>query len=449
MAVETQQGGLRWLPRIEAPPEWGIEPVPPAARRLGFLDFFVLWADLGVGLLVLLAGTFLIPGLGLGQALVAIVVGTLIGNLLLALAGLVGSGQGIPTMVALRPSLGIRGSLLPTALNVIQLIGWGSFEVIIMAQAADGISQALFGFSNRLLWTAVFALIVTAMAISGPHTVVKQWLEKFAVWLVLLTTAGLTGYLLTHYDVGALLRQPGTGDLSFWLAVDLVVAMPVSWLPLVADYNRFARDDRSSFLGTYAGYFIANVWFYALGALMVLALKPENLIASFMALTAGWVALLIILVDETDNAFADIYSTAVSLQNAAPKVKQWMLAAGVGIICFLLAATVDVSQYEGFLLLIGSVFVPLFGVLAADYFILRGRHYDAKALYQAGSTYWYQGGVNWLAVVAWALGVAAYQFISHGLPWLGASIPSFLVALVAHWLLARLTRGRINPAPGS
>ena len=426
--------------KIKAPPEWGIEPVSEEHRLLGFLDYFALWSSLGVGLLVLLAGTLLVPGLSLGQAFLAIVVGTIIGNLLLALAGIIGSDHAIPTMVMLRPVLGIRGSYLPTILNLIQLIGWGAFEVIIMAEAANTISETLFGFSNYVLWALLFAAWCTLLAIGGPLVVVRQWLEKFAVWLVYAITIYLTYYLFSHYDIGGLLRAPGTGELPFWLAVDLVVAMPISWMPLVADYNRFARDAGEAFWGTYLGYLVANVWFYGLGALFVLALKTGDLIPAIMAVTGGWVALILILVDETDNAFADIYSAAVSSQNILPKAKQWWLAVAVGGICFILAATVPIAQYEGFLLFIGSVFSPLFGILAADYFVLRKRHYDVKELYRPLGAYWYREGLNVRAIIAWGLGIAIYQAIAHYVPWLGASVPSFVAAFILYLLFASLSK---------
>ncbi len=283
--------------KLQAPPEWGIEPVPPSHRILGFLDYFALWSSLGVGLLVLLAGTLLVPGLGPGQALAAILLGTVVGNLLLALAGMVGSETAVPTMVLLRPALGIRGSYLPTLLNIVQLVGWGSFEIFIMSQAANGISRTLFAYDNAVLWVLVFATFCTLLAIGGPLVVVRRWLERFAIWLVYATTIYLTWYLLTRYDIGALLSRPGDGSLSFWLGVDLVVAMPVSWLPLVADYNRFARRSGPAFWGTFAGYLVANVWFYALGMLFVLTLKTADLIPAIMSLAGGWLALLLLLVD--------------------------------------------------------------------------------------------------------------------------------------------------------
>lgn len=422
--------------KITPPPEWGIEPVPEKHRVLGFFDYFALWSSLGMGLLVLLAGTLLVPGLGLGQALVAILIGTALGVLLLALAGVVGSDNAIPTMVLLRPVLGLHGSYLPTLLNLIQLIGWGSFEIIIMAQAADSITKSLFGFSNYFIWVFLFATFCTLLAIGGPLVVVRQWLEKFAVWLVYAITIWLTWHLFTHYDIGTLLRAPGTGALPFWLAVDLVVAMPISWMPLVADYNRFAKKTREAFWGTYLGYFLANAWFYALGALFVLALKTEDLIPAIMTVTGGGVALVLILVDETDNAFADIYSAAVSSQNVLPKAKQWLLATAIGFVCFLLAAAVPIGQYEEFLLLIGSVFVPLFGLLLADYFVLNRRKYQITELYREPPPYWL--GLNPIALAVWIIGIFAYHYIARNVPHLGASIPSFLITLILYLVLAKL-----------
>ena len=437
---------LRW-PRLQLPPSWGIEPVPESSRQLRLLDHFVLWSSLGVGLLVLEAGALLVPALNLGTALVAILIGTALGVLLLALAGLIGAGTGVPTMVLLRPSLGLRGSFLPTALNLAQLIGWTAFEFWVMALAADRVGQALFGFSNYYLWLIVFALWCVLLALGGPLVVVRQWLEKFGVWLVYGATIWLTAVLLTRYDIGALLRQPGAGGLPFLLAVDLVVAMPISWMPLVADYNRFARNGRAAFWGTYLGYFLTNVWFYGLGALFLLALNlpdtgPEQLAAAILALTGGVVALVVILVDETDNAFADIYSAAVSLQNLWPHLSQRLLVVLVGLVSLLLAAFLTMTEYFNFLLLIGSFFVPLFGVLAADYFVVRGRRYQVEAMYQSKGLYWYNRGVNWVAVVVWLLGAGVYHLIARSLPWLGASLPAFVVTFLGYLLAARLLQGR-------
>jgi putative hydroxymethylpyrimidine transporter CytX len=444
----------RLFPKIQAPPEWGIEPVPKMQRVLGLLDFSVLWGDLGIGLLVMLTGTFLVPGLGLGDALLAIFIGSIIGSFMLAVIGAIGSDNSVPTMVLLRPVLGLRGSYAPTALNVLQLIGWTIFEFVVMGFAANAISQALFGFSSLPLWTGVFAAIVILMGLGGPIGVVRQWLKKFAIWIVLLTTVWLTINVLATENIAVLLYKPGNGSLPFWVAVDLVIAMPISWLPLVADYNRFARKTSHAFWGTFVGYLLANIWFYALGALVILSAavtqEPKGFVSA-VALTAGWLALLILVVHETDNAWADLYSAAVSTQNAFPKIKQRWLILGIGVLSYLIAVFVDITQYEFFLFLIGSVFVPLFGVLAADYFVLRRRRYETDELYRSHGAYWYAGGVNIWGIVAWLVGVAVYhitnpttlgtffdawpKMVSSPLTALGGSLPSFLAAFVIYAIL--------------
>lgn len=425
----------------------GIEPVPVEGRRLGFWDSAVLWGDLGVGLLVLLAGSFLVPALSPGQALAAIVVGSVIGVVLLAITAVIGSRVGMPTMVCLRPALGLRGSYAATALNVLQLLGWTVFELVIMGHAANAVGRRMLGVDAPALWIASFGLVVIGLGLWGPLAVVRQWLEKFAVWIVLLTTTWLTWVLLRGADLGALLAQPGAGGLGFWPAVDIVIAMPISWLPLVCDYSRFARRPSPAAWGTGLGYLVANVWFYALGALILLAVRASQEPKGFVeaiALLAGPLVLLVLLVDETDEAWADLYSAAVSIQNAFPRAALRPLVFGVGLGCLVLALVFDVTQYEAFLLLVGSVFVPLFGVLATDYFLVR-KGYDPEALLRPGERTGVSAGVSWRGIAAWAGGVLVYLWIAGklaplglaGLPEVGASLPSLAAAGLTYLLAAR------------
>ena len=445
----------------QAPQEWGIEPTPERLRQLGRWDVAVLWWNLGISLLVLVAGALLVPGLGLRDAVVVTLLGAVIGNLLLGLAGYIGGRTGLPGMVLLRAPMGVRGSYAPTALNILQNVGWGAFELIIIATASHEIAKRALGVSSYVAWVVLFGAICTLMAVGGPLVVVRRWISRYAVWLVLLSTLYLSWYALTHFDLAALWQKPGDGSLAFWLGVDLVVAMAISWIPLAADYTRFARRPRDAFWGTGIGYMIAHVWFYLLGAIFLLSLQASDLIAAVLAIPVGGLALLILLVDETDEAFANIYSTSVSLQNLFPRASQRLLAVGVGAVCTALAATIPLARYESFLFLIGAFFVPLFGVLAADFFVVHRMRYDGAAL--AASP---PGGVRWRAVLVWAAGFLLYQWIapteipgwkavlqgvfgglglpfplSSLVPWLGASIASFVAAFAAFAIVGQ------RPAP--
>lgn len=437
-----------------------IRPIPKAERRLSAIDLAVLWGDLGVGLLVLAAGALLVPGLGASDALLAVVVGSIVGCALLAVAAYIAADAGVPTMVLTRAALGLRGSALPTVLNVVQLLGWTSFEVLVMSQFADRIAQHAGLPSLFPVWAFAIAAFCTAMALGGPLVVVRQWLEKFGVWAMIATSVALFALLATRYDLTEILRRPGTGDIGFWLAVDIVVSMPLSWFPLVADYNRFARSRGGSFWGTFAGYFVANVAFFGLGLLAVLALEtdPAGLAGSvvdlllsgtgFAAWLLGLVAVLVILADETDNGFANIYSAAVSTQNVVTRVPQAILIVLAGAIGAGLALVLRNADYEGFLLLIGSVFVPLLGVVAADFFVVRRGRYEADELFEPDGRYWYGRGLNLPAILVWVVGFVLYEWLSGGLAGLGvpapagavigATVPSFAAAFALYGLVGGL-----------
>jgi putative hydroxymethylpyrimidine transporter CytX len=401
------------------PEDWGVQPVPPERRTLRPFDFAVLWGDLAVSLLVMVAGSLLVPGLGTKEAVLAIVVGTALGTTLLSLVGIAGSDTGVPTMVALRGPFGLRGSYIASGFNIAQLLGWAALEIIIMSQAARALSDEYFGFSGYYVWLVFFGVVGTLMAVGGPIVVVREWLQKFGVWIVVAASAWLTFHLFDAYDMGEIWRRPGEGGFpNFWQGVDIVVALPVSWLPLVCDYSRFAKRAVPAATGTYIGYALANTWFFMLGVFYVQALQtgPDSFVSALvemlLPMALGWLALIVLLFGESDEAFANIYSTAVSIQNLLPKLSARLLAVIVGVIVIALAISIDLVQYENFLLLIGGVFVPVFGVFLADYFVLSRRRYEVSQLYETSGS-----GFGVLAIAIWVTGFFIYSCAAQP-PWL-------------------------------
>jgi putative hydroxymethylpyrimidine transporter CytX len=431
----------------ERTPAWGIEPVPEHLRVLGFIDTAALWGSLGVSLLVLVAGTYLVPALSLRDALIAIVVGGVLGNLMLGTAGAIGAQARVPAMVLMRPALGRRGSYAATALNVAQNLGWAIFELIVIATAAAALSEEAFGFEGKWLWTILFGLLTAAMALAGPIAVVRRFVRRFALWVVLASLVYLTWWTIDNADLGAYWSQPGEGE-SVWYGIDLMIALPASWLPLIADYTRFSRNQRSAFAGSAVGYFVPNAWLYALGAVLVLT-NPAfsdpaatELMTSIAAggLAAG-LALLALTVDETDEAFANVYSTAMSLQNALPGVPQRLLIGLAATAATVGALVITWAEYEVFLFLLGSFFVPLFGVLLADW-LLAGARYTRTDIFEAPA-------LRPLQMVAWLAGFALYQWLHPTGPsdWtdfvanfepagIGASLPSFALSFALASLVA-------------
>ncbi|HEY8316254.1 MAG TPA: cytosine permease [Gaiellaceae bacterium] len=416
-------------------PAWGIEPVPEHLRVLGAFDSFLLWINFGISLLVLVAAAYL--GLSLKQALLATLVGGVIGSSMLGIAAFIGADARVPTMALHRAPLGQRGSYVATGLNVLQCLGWSVFEITVIAIAAGALSQRLLGVHLIWMWKLVFGALGLVLALLGPVGFVRRYVRKIGIWAVAASIVYLAVWIIQHGHVGTLWHAGGHGG-SFWLGVDLVIALTVSWVPLVADYTRFSRTNGSAFVGAGLGYLLPTLFQFGFGAILVLSHPsisgPADVLTTVAAGGVGSVlALLALTVDETDEAFANIYSTAVSLQNFVPRASQRRLIVGVAVIATAISLGINLTQYQQFLLLLGAFFVPLFGVLLADW-LVAGRHYDRDDIFTGPA--WRPG-----MIAAWIVGFCLYEWIAqtqslgfwtrflaelhppHG--GIGASLPSF------------------------
>ncbi|QRY79919.1 putative hydroxymethylpyrimidine transporter CytX [Pseudomonas sp. PDNC002] len=406
--------------------------VGSAQRVLGLRDLFSLWFSLGIGLMVLQTGALLAPGLGLAGALGAILLGTLVGVLLLASAGVIGTDTGLSAMASLKLSLGSHGAALPALLNLLQLIGWGAFEIIVMRDAASLLATRAFGdgaWTNPALWTLVFGALATLLAVAGPLAFVRRVLRRWGIWLLIAACVWLTIDLFQRADLAALWAKAGDGSLSFAVGFDIAIAMPLSWLPLIADYSRFGKRAGQTFTGVALGFFIGCFWLMGLGVAYTLAFAEGSDANALLLALAGagmGIPLLLILLDESEKAFADIHSAAVSSGILLP-LKVEHLALAIGVICTLIAWFAPLAQYQNFLLLIGSVFAPLFGVVLVDHFVLRRR--APSEIPQ---------GLRWGSLLAWAGGVVVYHLLANYQPDLGATLPALVVAGVLQLLLGRV-----------
>lgn len=406
-------------------------------RNLGGIDYFLLWSGAAVSLAEIWAGGLMVP-LGLALGLLAIIVGHLVGNTLLAMGGMIGSREEVPTMVGLRPAFGIKGSYLPSMLNVVQLVGWTAVMLLICGNAAHNLASS-YGFSNQRLWILLSGVITTLWALGGHRR--WKWLHRIAVSALLGLCALLSVVVLTRYSISELWRTPQTRGLPFMVGLDLVIAMPISWLPLVSDYSRFAKNSKPCFWGTWLGYFAVSSWMYALGLTAALATSspdPSEIVLHLMVEYGLAVpALLVVVFSTFTTTFLDIYSAAVSTNNILPRLpERWTMISG-GVLGTLLALVFPVTQYENFLLFIGGMFCPIFGVVLTDYFLLRGGNYPPEA-FSGEKEYQYPGGFNPLAMLAWCLGFGVYE-LGYFMAWqVGSSMPGMIAAGLVYFILMRL-----------
>lgn len=371
----------------------------PTPRTLGLPDQGAFWVNLGISLLGFTgAATVLTPAgfprMSVLAAILATVVGTVLGSIMLGLSAVPGARTQAPAMVLLRGLFGARVSYLPTLLNVLQLIGWGTFELLAIAQGAE----AIFGGGPRWLYLLLTGMVTTLLTIRplGAVRVLRRY--------VTVAVAIAMVYLFVQILRNPLPDMTSGSWEGFWAGSDAALAVAVSFIPLASDYSRHAKSVKGSFGAAAVGYSVSQILCYLLG-LLVLAesVNPADKYQPFLAIPLGALFFGVIVLREVDQSFADTYSTGVSLQNLLPRADRRVLTVGVGLLTTVLALALDIGQYASFLTLIGSVFVPMFGVLAADYFGHR-RHWDLSR----------SAPSRWLMVSAWLLGFVVYQMINPG-----------------------------------
>jgi len=415
--------------RLKLPVTDGVEPVPAERRILGFLDQGTLWANLGVSLVGIVTGAALVPTLSLGTALLVLVLGGLIGACLLAASAWLGATTALPAMAIMRRALGVRGARLPTVLNILQNTGWSAVETWTVAEAAHALP--VIGGGPRIVYYLVAGALGIVLAVTGPLGVVRRLLRRYVTPLLAIALAYLLVALLRDADLGI----SSTGGLPFMVALDIVIAYNASWLPLAPDYTRFSGRPVRAALGAATGYFAGTSLVFVIGFLVgtLGGVTDTNAVVTALGgLAFGSLAIAVIVADESEKTFANVYSTAVSVQNLAPRASQRLLIVVIGVIATVIAYQLSISRFFDFLLLLGAVFVPLFGAVIADH--LRPPNPVATAVAWAAGFVTYQ----WLSPTSIDAVFSAEQWTADAFPfhvplplgggsW-GASLPAFAVA---------------------
>ncbi len=398
-----------------------MERISAQERNFTGLDYFLLWGGAAVSLAEILAGGILAP-LGVFTGILVILLGHVIGNTPLALGGIMGSEEGVPTMMSTRPAFGVKGSYFAAFLNIIQLIGWTAIMLIICGQAANSIMEEILGVSHLKGLILISGIVTTAWAVVGHKS--WKWLERISVSALLVLCVVMT-YAVFREGIP---EAPATRTLSLAIGLDLVIAMPISWLPLVSDYSRYAKNTKTCFTGTWIGYFLVSSWMYVLGLGAAVYIGVAEPVPMMVALGLGIPALLIVFLSTFTTTFLDVYSTAVSALNICKGLDERKGVIIGGILGTLIALVFPMEQYEEFLLLIGSMFCPLFGVVLTDYFVIR-KSYKDDSLFTAQS-------VNWKAIAAWVVGAVVYRVL---IPLnVGSSIPSMVISAVFYFVLMKV-----------
>lgn len=374
-------------------------------KRTSLLDNALIWFGAGVSIAEILTGTYF-SSLGFGRGLAAILIGHIIGCIMLFLAGVIGGISRKSAMETTKSSFGSKGGLLFAILNVLQLVGWTAIMIYDGALAADGIFSA-----GRWVWCLIIGLLIIVWILIGITNLGK--LNTVAMVLLFLLTIVLCRVI---FFSGNVITAVPDDSLSFGAAVELAVAMPLSWLPLISDYTREAKEPVKATAVSAIVYGLVSCWMYIIGMGASLFTGESDIAQILLKAGLSIAGLLIIVFSTVTTTFLDAYSAGISSESIFAKLKGNHVAIAVTVIGTIAAILFPMDDITDFLYLIGSVFAPMIAVQIADFFILhRDKH---------------ESSFDWRSLILWFIGFVIYRMLMKvDLP-VGNTLPDMVITAV-------------------
>ena len=369
-------------------------------------QFAMIWFGAALSIAEIMTGTYLAP-LGLTQGLYAIILGHIIGGILLFGAGLIGGRLRQGSMNTTAFSFGPLGAKGFAFLNMLQLIGWTSIMIYDAMLALQELAPL-----SPIIWTIAIGALVILWLFIGLHN--TGYIQAIVSVLLLGLTLYMGAHMISQWpSEGGLLIS---GNMSFIAALELSIAMPLSWLPLISDYTRESKKPFSASLTSATVYTVTSIGLYTLGLSAAIFGGGDSIITIMMNAGLGLAGLIVIIFSTVTTTFMDAYSAGVSsatIHNRASSKKVAVIVTIIGTITAILYPMDDITD---FLYLIGSVFTPMIAILLADYFV---NHQQV----QTTSAYLVRG-------LIWALSVGVYHYMLHSESTIGATLPAFTMAFI-------------------
>lgn len=333
----------------------------------------LIWFGAGVSLAEILTGASF-ASLGFAQGFAAIILGHIIGCALLFLAGLIGGRSGRSAMETAKMSFGQKGGLLFAALNVLQLVGWTAIMIYDGALAVGGIFPA-----GHWVWCLVIGGLILVWILVGVTNL--GWLNNISMAALFLLSLVLCWVI---FGSGTPVSENLEEAMSFGAAVELAVAMPLSWLPLISDYTREAEKPFQATLASTVVYGLVSVWMYTIGMGAAIFTGEADIAAIMVKAGLGIAALVILVLSTVTTTFLDAWSAGISAESISGKLSGKWMAVGAALLGTVGALLFPMDDITGFLYLIGSVFAPMIAIQIADFFLLKrdrfGEVFDLRNL---------------------------------------------------------------------
>ncbi len=382
-------------------------------KRTSLLENGLIWFGAGVSIAEILTGTYF-SSLGFQKGLAAILIGHVIGCVMLFLAGVIGGKSRLSAMETVKSSFGNKGGQFFAILNVLQLVGWTAIMIYDGALAVDGMVS-----TGRWLWCLIIGALIVVWILIGITNLGK--INTAAMVLLFILTLVLCKVIF--FD-GNVIQSTADDSLSFGAAVELAVAMPLSWLPLISDYTREAEKPVKATAVSAIVYGIVSCWMYVIGMGAALFTGESDIAQILLKAGLSIAGLLIIVFSTVTTTFLDAYSAGISSESIFSKIKGKYAAIVVTIIGTVGAILFPMDDITDFLYLIGSVFAPMIAIQIADFFLL---HRDRR-----------KNAFDWRNLIIWVIGFVLYRLLMRvDLP-VGNTLPDMVITIVICVIIGKL-----------
>lgn len=377
-------------------------------KRTSIFENGLIWFGAGVSLAEILTGTYFAE-MGFKTGLAAILTGHVIGCIMLFLAGVIGGSSRRSAMESTKMSFGQKGCMLFAALNVLQLVGWTAIMIYDGALAAGGVADI-----GNWIWCLVIGALIILWIFIGITNLGK--INTVAMAALFILTIVLCKMIFFSGGAAADLNVQGADAMSFGAAVELSVAMPLSWLPLISDYTREAEKPVAASAVSAVVYGLVSCWMYVIGMGAAIITGEYDISMIMIKAGLGVAGLLIIIFSTVTTTFLDAYSAGVSSESIVSKIKGKHAAIVVAVIGTIAAIVYPMDNITNFLYLIGSVFAPMIAIQIADYFIIKKDRSTAA--------------VDIPNMIIWLAGFVVYRYLmTVDIP-VGNTLPDMVITIV-------------------
>ncbi|MDU3136894.1 MAG: putative hydroxymethylpyrimidine transporter CytX [Anaerococcus prevotii] len=383
-------------------------------KKTSIYENGLIWFGAGVSIAEILTGTYY-ASMDFKSAILAIIIGHIGGFILMGLSGIIGARTGLAAMETTKLSFGKVGGIFFAILNFLQLVGWTAIMIYDGAIS----SGELFGRGNNI-WALLIGILIIfwiAVGITNLGKINTVSMIALFVLTILMSRKAFTTNLITKASPDA---------LSFGGAVELAIAMPMSWLPLISDYTSKAEKPAKATWISVGIYSLVSLWMYIIGLTGAIATGESTLSAIFSYSGIGVLAIIIIILSTVTTTFLDAYSAGISFEAIKEDVDGKKVSIIVSVVGIILAIVFPMDDITNFLYLIGSVFAPMIAVQIADFFF---KEESTKSDFR-------------INIASWIVGFIIYRILLKVDIVLGASIVSVILTIIVTIILRRVFQKR-------